>query len=148
MKFIADAMLGRLARWLRFMGYDTLYYPDIPDSRLLRLSREENRLILTRDTHFRRRGIDNCLFINSDDVFRQVAEVTGALGLKGKSPGRSRCANCNGVLEDVEKRDVSDAVPEYVYANFGRFQRCALCGNVYWKGSHYKRLIETLDKIT
>jgi uncharacterized protein with PIN domain len=139
MRFIADAMLGRLARWLRILGFDTLYCPDITDRRLLRLAREEGRFILTRDTHFLRKDVGDCLLVTSDGLEEQVSEVVKALGLR--PPGESRCPNCNGVLREVlDKQDIADAVPEYVYLNFNRFQRCLQCGNVYWEGSQFRRI--------
>lgn len=139
MRFVADAMLGRLARWLRLLGYDTLYQPGITDRELLGLARRDGRVILTRDTHFLGRGIEDCLFVRSDDVDGQLSQVIGELGLG--PPGPSRCANCNGVLRDVgDKAEVSGAVPEYVYLNFHRFMKCAQCGNVYWEGSQFQRI--------
>jgi hypothetical protein len=144
MRFIADAMLGRLARWLRLLGFDTLYYPDITDQRLLKLARQEERFILTRDSHFQRKDIETCLFINSDDIDRQVFQVITDLHLR--LPDKSRCANCNGVLETVKKKEIADSVPEYVYLNFTHFQRCQGCGNVYWEGSHYQRLRQKVQE--
>jgi uncharacterized protein with PIN domain len=136
MKFIADAMLGRLARWLRLLGFDTLYYPDISDQRLLKLAVRHGRLILTRDSHFR--GKD-CLMIDSDHVAEQVSQVIRDLRLE--IPGEGRCANCNGALEDVSAREeVRDLVPEHVYIAHSRFQLCSGCGNVYWEGAQYRRL--------
>jgi uncharacterized protein with PIN domain len=145
MKFIADAMLGRLARWLRLMGIDTLYYPDITDQRLLKLAMQQERFILTRDTHFKGMGIKDCLFIDSDDTWEQISQVIKDLRL---SPSAGRCANCNGLLKDVDrKEEIADRIPEYVYLNFNHFQKCSHCGNVYWEGSHYRRLRKRLDEI-
>lgn len=139
MRFIADAMLGRLARWLRILGFDTLYYPDITDRVLLKLARQEGRFILTRDTHFLRKDVGDCLLVTSDGLEEQVSEVMKALGLG--LPGGSRCANCNGELREVlDKQEIADAVPEYVYLNFNHFQRCLQCGNVYWEGSQFRRI--------
>ncbi len=144
MRFIADAMLGRLARWLRLLGFDTLYCPDISDSRLLRLAREQDRFILTRDTHFLNvKNFRDYLLINSNNPFEQVLEVVEALNIKEFKPGR--CANCNGVLAKVRKKeDVRDMVPEHVFLNSDTFLKCQDCGNVYWEGSHLKMFREKL----
>ncbi|GAB4390604.1 MAG: Mut7-C RNAse domain-containing protein [Thermodesulfovibrionales bacterium] len=134
MKLIADAMLGRLARWLRLLGFDTLYHRDMGDNELLRLARREGRTILTRDTHLLERCAAACVFVRSEDLDEQLAQVVSELGLRPSRPGR--CANCNGSLRDVaEKAEVSGLVPDHVYLTHGRFTRCEGCGNVYWEGS-------------
>lgn len=145
MKFIADAMLGRLARWLRLLGLDTLYYPDITDRTLLKTSKQEKRLLLTRDTRLVQSKIADCLLIESDDVFEQLAQVVGTLGLR--EPEVPRCANCNGAMAEVEKKDVEGSVPEYVFLSHNRFMMCAECGRVYWEGSHYRDMRERLRKV-
>ncbi len=146
MKFFADSMLGRLARWLRLLGFDTLYVADISDQQLLRLAVKEGRFILTRDSHFARRGIRDCMLIRSDEVFEQVAQVLKELGLA--VPAGRRCANCNGLLGEAPKEEVAGSVPDYVYLNHDRFLRCSDCGNLYWEGSQYRRLRAKLREIS
>ncbi len=142
---IADVMLGRLSRWLRLLGFDTLYSTDITDRELLRIARQEGRTILTRDTHFLKMNLPDCIFIKPDDVFEQLKEVVSAIG--GNVPDVMRCLKCNGILAPVtDKTGVEGSVPEYVYRNFNRFSRCALCGNIYWEGSHYRDFRERLRK--
>ncbi len=148
MKFIADAMLGRLARWLRFLGFDTLYYPDIRDARLISIAREEDRFILTRDTRLIQiKGLEDYLLIHSNNTLQQLIEVIETLQLKEcRFPGR--CVACNGLLKTVpDKNEVRDSVPEYVFLSSNMFSRCGDCGRVYWEGSHAGHFKEMLEKI-
>lgn len=148
MKFIADAMLGRLARWLRVLGFDVLYYPDIGDGQLVKIAREEERTILTRDTHFlkRRQGTD-VMFIHHDDVFAQLVQIRDKLDFRGRAP-LGRCMVCNGMLERVaEKEEVRDSVPEFIYLSVHDFVRCGGCGKIYWCGSHQQGIRDKIMSI-
>jgi uncharacterized protein with PIN domain len=145
-KFIADAMLGRLARWLRLMGFDTLYFADIDDRELLKLALKEQRVILTRDTAFPKRDIGDLILIKSDDPYEQLEQVIREV--RPETPREMRCANCNGTLSEVQrKEEVADSVPEFVYLNHSHFLRCTGCGNVYWEGSQYRKLKEKMNEI-
>jgi len=144
-RFIADAMLGRLARWLRLLGLDTLYYRDISDGDLIRLALHDNRIILTRDTHFLKvKNLRNLFIVHSDNPVEQVMEVISLLDVKEFGPGR--CARCNGVLDSVDRNTIIDQVPEYVFHNFSSFFKCRDCGNVYWEGTHLKRFREMIGQ--
>ncbi len=146
-RFIADAMLGRLARWLRLLGFDTLYYPHVSDSDLLKSALREGRILLTRDTHFlHMKNLNNLFFVRSDDPVAQVREVIRTFEVK--EPGTGRCARCNGILGEVSDRDsIRDAVPEYVFLSRSEFMRCTACGNVYWEGTHLRRFREMLHAL-
>jgi uncharacterized protein with PIN domain len=146
-RFIADAMLGRLSRWLRLLGFDTLYYADIKDGDLIKLAVREQRCLLTRDRHFMHiRNFRNLLMVHSDDPIEQVMEVLSVLNLKEFRQGR--CARCNGVLDPVtRKQEVRDMVPEYVFLHCHAFQRCSACGNVYWEGTHLGRFRTMLKPV-
>lgn len=139
MKFIADAMLGRLAKWLRILGFDVLYYPDIDDREVVRIAREQERTILTRDTQLsNRKGLPGVVFIEQDDVFDQLALIMTRLDFN-QTVFSSRCVVCNGVLDEVSlKKEVRELVPDFIYLNFSVFLRCRDCGKVYWEGSHHK----------
>jgi hypothetical protein len=136
---MVDAMLGRLAHWLRLMGYDTAYWRDGSDSALIRQARAENRLIVTRDHQLAgRRGI-RAVLIASELLDEQIAEVRAALG--SRAPGTpepfTRCPECNGALHDLSDEDARDLVPPYVWHTQLVFRRCPDCGRVYWKGTHW-----------
>jgi len=147
-RFIADVMLGRLARWMRFLGVNTLYYSDISDSRLLRIAREQDRFILTRDTRLIKvKGIKDYLLINANDSFKQLLEVIDTLKINQFNP-LSRCVLCNGLLVRIlNKQEIKDSVPEFVFLNFSVFLKCSDCGKIYWEGTHPKKFREKLHEI-
>jgi len=140
-------MLGRLAKWLRLMGFDVLYSPDIQDRELIKIAREQERTILTRDTRLvKSRGIKEPVFIESDDVFRQLLQMKDVLDFYDSAP-LGRCERCNGPLSAVaQKKEIRDLVPDYVYHNFERFVQCQVCANVYWEGSHYRKIREKIEE--
>ncbi len=138
-RFIADAMLGRLARWLRLLGYDTYYERDITDDALLLLARRAGRTILTRDTRLieRRAARGQALLITSNDPAMQLKQVIEHFSLGVLDA--PRCSLCNGLLVRVpDKRSLKDLVPEYVFLHQAKdgFSRCSACGHLYWEGSH------------
>ena len=148
MKFIADEMLGRLAKWLRIFGYDTAYFKPVRDSELLRLSVVEKRILLTRDTLLiRRRGIKNFLFISYDQPFEQIKQVVRELNIPYPAEPFSRCIMCNDLLEPYSKEDSCRAVPEYVCKTQDVFGKCPACHKIYWKGTHYERMEKILGKL-
>ncbi|MCL4536784.1 MAG: Mut7-C RNAse domain-containing protein [Nitrospirae bacterium] len=148
-RFIADAMLGNLAKWLRILGFDTLYFRTIDDNEIIRIAKQKQRILLTRDTCLvKRKTIDNCILINSNEVSGQLKEVL--LWVKGqgsKVKGNPRCAKCNGELVSADSESVADDVPEHVFLNFNSFFRCKNCGKVYWEGSHRKLIDEKIQNI-
>ncbi len=148
MRFVADAMLGRLAKWLRFLGYDVLYHPDIRDAELIRIAREQDRCILTRNTRLaRRKGIPRCLLIFSNDPPGQLREVKKSSLLTGADLV-GRCVACNGSLVAVgSKQEVRDLVPEHIFLSRTVFHRCSDCDRIYWQGTHQKRFRDQLKEM-
>ena len=156
MKFIVDSMLGRLARWLRLLGCDTLYYPSIEDRRLIRIASEEDRVLITRDTRLvKMRGLKHFLLLHENDPFEQLKKVIITFNLnpsglrKGGFETRpySRCSLCNTPLESIPKEHAKPHVPEYVYQTSESFKQCPTCGKFYWKGTHPEKLRKKLMEI-
>ena len=136
-KLLVDAMLGSLARRLRWLGYDAIYRNHLPDDEMIRLAAQEGRLLVTRDRALaRRRGV-RALLVEATDVAAQVQEVTAALGPSLHPP---RCTVCNGELIPIPMEEAAPHVPEYVARTQTEFVRCQGCGRIYWPGSHWPGL--------
>ena len=143
-RFLADAMLGRLAKWLRILGYDAEYFPGEDDD-LLRLARREGRILLTRDTRLlHRRPLPPHLFIRSDHVMEQLRQIVAALHLNPAAPPAHRCACCNAVLEPRHKAEVVGRVPDFVWSRHEAFWECPGCRRIYWAGTHRQRMQEAI----
>jgi uncharacterized protein with PIN domain len=136
MKFIADAMLGRLAKRLRLLGFDVLYDRTFGDNDIIRLSLEQHRVILTRDQVLCRRPLAaNHLFIRHQDVEAQLEQVLAAYAMPEQRP-LTRCSRCNGLLRPLPRSEARDLVPEQVYRRYRQFLQCEGCGKAYWTGTH------------
>lgn len=139
---LVDAMLGRLAKWLRLLGYDADYWRDGSDEALIQRAQAEGRLIVTRDRGVAgRRGV-RALLISAEALDDQIAEARSALG--GRPRPFTRCSECNGTLGELSHGEARDLVPPYVWHTQQEFRRCAGCGRVYWKGTHWPALRERL----
>jgi len=146
--FIADVMLGRLARWLRIIGADTLYIEGIADADLVRLSIEEKRVLLTRDRALPREWwVDTCCLVESDEPLEQLRQVVERFALPWRERLFTRCTLCNEPLAAVAAETVLDEIPAMVAAGTDSFTRCFACGRVYWAGSHVERMRQRLDEV-
>ena len=145
MKLLCDHMLGSLARWLRFMGYDTAYPEPGPDRTLVERVRAEDRILLTRDKELAARVI-GAVRIRSDILADQIREVAAALPLRLVNP-LSRCSLCNEILVSASMEDVEDLVPEGVRSRHRTFWRCPSCGRVYWRGTHWDKVVARLNEL-
>ena len=149
MMFLLDGMLGSLSRWLRIAGYDALYYKDKHDDDLIQEALDSNRVLLTRD-----RGLVNrakkagvtAFLVEGEDVQDQLVQIRNELTLV-LNPTVSRCPVCNGKLSSRTREDVRDMVPESSLNAFEEFWVCNTCQKVYWKGSHWEKITETLGEI-
>jgi len=142
-KLLADGMLGRLAKWLRILGYDTAYDPQLDDDELARRARAEGRWLLTRDHELARRPGIQSLLITSEQILPQLAQVRARLG-PAQGSAFSRCPVCNTPLTAVSPQDVRGRVPPFVWRSYRRFRRCPSCDKIYWPGSHWRRMRERL----
>jgi uncharacterized protein len=144
--FFADAMLGRLARWLRLIGADTAYEAGIEDERLAARAEAEGRVVLTRDTLLPPRFKDTrCLLIGSEVLAEQLSQVVSAFGIDWRAAAFSRCTRCNTPLRTLTREAALGRVPQRVLLEREHFVTCPSCGRVYWRGSHVERMRAALD---
>jgi uncharacterized protein with PIN domain len=140
-------MLGSLARWLRMGGYDTEYKKDIPDDDLIEDARRDGRILLTRDealvNRARKRGVE-AIYIENEDDGGALRQLATKLGLK-YDPTQARCPKCNNTVDKVTKAEVTDRVPEGTLKAIDEYWVCPRCGSIYWRGSHWPRIVETLN---
>ncbi len=149
-RFLADAMLGRLARWLRALGYDAAHDPELDDEALVRLAFEERRTLLTRDRRLCDEWrIQGCVVLGARKPAGQLREVADRFELDRDWRRRlfSRCMVCNTPLEPAGAEAVDDAVPSGPHAPDGPFARCPACGRVYWEGQHTRRMRRFLARV-
>ena len=150
--FIVDAMLGKLAKKLRLLGYDSLYSSNMEDDKIIQLAKNENRILLTKDVplcHKAKKQQILAVQITSDDEIEQFLEINEKAGF-GKCTvggGSSRCPVCNGELQHIEKNDVFEKVPTGVFENMKDFWKCTKCEKIYWEGTHIKNLQQFTMKI-
>lgn len=148
MKFILTKELGKLAKWLRILGFDTLYFnQDNPGSLIVQALRDE-RIILTRNQHLPcARGV-TIIHIAAETLKAQIPQIVKTLNIKLDSQRMfTRCILCNETLVSVEKQKVKDKVPEYVFNTQSDFVRCPQCERIYWQGTHWGNVLDTLKEI-
>ncbi len=149
-RFLLDAMLGSLARWLRIGGVDAEYRRDSGDLELVEEAARDGRILLTRDEELSRRakkrGVE-ALYVPPGSDRDALREVASAFDLR-LDPEKSRCPRCNGELRPATKDEVTGTAPEGTLKNFSEFWRCEKCGSVFWRGSHWRSIRATLDSAT
>lgn len=145
MKFVVDGMLGKLAKWLLILGFDTAFDPRATDDDLLTLARKEGRTLLTRDRGLlqRMRGQAG-LFIRSEHWREQVRQVVEELNLRAEVKPFSRCLVDNTPLKDLPKPRARNLVSAFVFERAERFSLCPACGRVYWQGTHFREMEKVL----
>jgi uncharacterized protein len=151
MKLLCDQMLGSLAKWLRIFGFDT-FYPDATtnDDEVLRITKAENRLLLSRDKELIIRGKKaqlQVLEIQTTDLDTQLAQVLTYIPID-HTQVLTRCTLCNTPLISVEKKAIKTYVPPKVFETRDSFWYCSVCHKYYWMGTHYENMIEKISKLT
>lgn len=148
MKFFADKTVGKLAKWLRIIGFDTRYAGDT-GSGLLQADPEPDRILLTRSRSERQKtALKTVLLIRSDRVEEQLRQVIRELAIdRSRIEPFSRCIRCNTRIRPVEKAAVFGRVPDYVWETRGNFRQCARCTRIYWRGTHIERGMERIDRL-
>lgn len=142
-RFAADAMLGKLARWLRILGYDTFFDATVEDGELVRRALSEGRHLLTRDRRLPEEWtVAGCTVLGSDDPIEQLRAVVEMLGVQPTAAQGlfSRCPACNDVLVDADRLEARGSVPRRVWESHEAFSRCPGCGKHYWEGTHTRRI--------
>ncbi len=144
MKFVVTQELGKLGRWLRMLGFDTSYYKSRDSARLVILSLQEKRIVVTR-SRSSRLPQKAAVVVSSDNLFGQLKELFQEKSLKvEKDKIFSRCTLCNNLLEPIEKEKVKEKVPKAVYKEKINFTNCSNCGKIYWPGSHWRKIQEVV----
>jgi uncharacterized protein with PIN domain len=147
-RFVLDVHLGRLASYLRMLGFDTLYRNDFDDDELARISSEKHRILLTRDRGLLKRSIvTHGYCLRATNPRQQLIEVVQRFELKKRIAPFSRCTRCNGLLQPVEKSAVAPQLKAETLAAFNTFRRCDSCGQVYWAGTHFERMRQFIAQI-
>jgi len=148
-KFILDVHLGKLAKYLRLCGFDTLYGNRYTDDFIIGISLSDHRIILTRDRGIlKNRKVMHGYWIRSAVPEEQLTEVLNRFDLRGSFNPFTRCLECNGLLSDVKKEEIIGRLLPDTKKYFNDFRKCTKCGRIFWEGSHYDKMkifIETLS---
>ena len=147
-RFVIDSNLGRLARYLRLLGFDALYSNRYSDQAVARLAADQERVVLTRDRFLlRHRIITWGCFVRAVEPARQLQEIVSRLDLQGRVRPFSRCTLCNARLEEIDKAEILERLEPKTIRHFQRFKHCPGCDRIYWPGSHYQRALQLVERV-
>ncbi|HEX7034718.1 MAG TPA: Mut7-C RNAse domain-containing protein, partial [Pseudomonadales bacterium] len=147
-RFVVDVNLGKLARWLRLLGFDTLYRNDYADAEVVRIAAEEGRIVLTRDRRLlHHAAVTHGYWVRAVESQAQVAEVLRRFQLEGAVAPFRRCLGCNGLIHPVAKEAVQGRLEPKTRRYYDEFHQCEGCGKVYWRGPHYARLENMVSRL-
>jgi len=148
-RFMVDANLGRLSRYLRMLGFDTRFGLNLQDEEIIRMAEKEKRILLTRDLGIlKNHRVLRGYFIRSQHPDEQLREVVQKFHLKGQFKPFTRCIACNGKILPVNKSLIAGRVPEQIWASFDTFYTCEACERAYWEGSHHERMLDKIRSLT
>jgi uncharacterized protein len=147
LRFAADVMLGRLAKWLRVLGQDVIYGRHLSGAGLIHAARQENRIVLTRDRQLRLKRPQDSIFIESNDFRDQLRQIVSTFHLIPGDDLFKRCLICNSLLQPRSKVSVKQAVPEYVFSTQEHFFSCTNCRRIYWPATHHQKMLQELKNL-
>jgi uncharacterized protein with PIN domain len=151
-RFMVDHNVGKLVKWLRMMGYDTLFFNGSDDSDMVKQALAEGRIILTRDTEIMKRrvvtkGQLSAILLDSEEPEQQTRQVIDRLDLDCKFRPFTLCLECNRALEERSPNEVRGRVPPYVYKTQRQYMECPACHRIYWRGTHWEAMTRMLEKL-
>ena len=139
MKFVVDCMLGKLAKWLKILGFDALFFSKIEDDELIAIARNQGRILLTKDTGLIQRAKNvETLFLESEEWQEQIRQVMEHFNLRERVDPHTRCIDCNVVLKNLPKKNAKNLVSAFVFEQADSFALCPNCGRIFWRGTHFK----------
>jgi uncharacterized protein len=151
--FIVDHNAGKLVKWLRMLGYDTLFFTGEDDSTMVSVALSENRVMLTRDTGIMKRrlvttGRVKAILLTSDNPRIQIQQVLHTLQTDNFFSSFTRCLECNKLLEERTREEVKERVPPYVYKTQAQYMECPFCRRIYWRGTHWQAMMDRINRFT
>ena len=150
MKFLADGMLGKLARWLRMLGHDVIYSVQFNDSELLKLVKKDERVLLTKDLELYKRAVGRGLdayYVEGKIESERLAEVAKRYSLKLTiDMDRSHCPVCNTKIKVTPKEQLQCELEKNTFTYYDKFWKCPNCSQIYWQGAHWKQITQTLTR--
>lgn len=150
MKFLADSMLGKLARWLRMLGQDVIYNTQLNDSELLEIAKNDNRSLITKDLELYKRACTKGLatfFVEGETESDYLAELAQRYNLTlSVDMEKSRCPICNTKLKTTPKEELLDELEKNTFTYYEKFSKCPNCGQIYWQGAHWTQISNKLNE--
>lgn len=146
-KFICDVHLGRLCKYLRMLGWDTLYSNEYTPEEMIERSLQEKRILLSRSIHLiRHQGLTHAWWVRSSNPLEQLNDLVTRLDLSKQADPLTRCLNCNSMLVEVNKMEIMDRLEDRTAKYYSEFFVCRTCDQIYWKGSHYESMVKFIEQ--